>query len=72
MWMESQSVIQSEVSQKEKKQMSFINAYIWNLEKMVQMNLFAGQAYRHRHIERPCGHGGGKGRVRLTYIHCHE
>lgn len=25
------------------KAMSYINAYIWDLEKMVQMNLFAGQ-----------------------------
>ena len=32
-WMNLESVIQSEVSQKEKKQISYINAYIWNLEK---------------------------------------
>ena len=25
------------------KQISYINAYMWNLEKMVQMKLFAGQ-----------------------------
>ena len=25
------------------KQVSYINAYIWNLEKMVQMSLFEGQ-----------------------------
>ena len=32
-WMDLETVIQSEVSQKEKKQISYINAYIWNLEK---------------------------------------
>ena len=41
MWLDLESVIQSEVSQKE-KQISYINAYMWNLEKMVQMNVFAG------------------------------
>ena len=33
MWIDLESVIQSEVSQKEKKQISYINGYIWNLEK---------------------------------------
>ena len=28
-----ESVLQSKVSQKEKKQISYINAHIWNLEK---------------------------------------
>ena len=32
MWMDLETVIQSEVSQKE-KQISYINAYMWNLEK---------------------------------------
>ena len=32
MWMDLETVIQSEVSQKEKN-MSHINAYVWNLEK---------------------------------------
>ena len=31
-WMDLETVIQSEVSQKE-KQISYINAYTWNLEK---------------------------------------
>ena len=31
-WMDLETVIQSEVSQKE-KQISYINAYMWNLEK---------------------------------------
>ena len=33
MWMDLESVIQSEVSQKEKKRVPYINVYIWNLEK---------------------------------------
>ena len=35
MWMDLESVIQSEASQKErkKKQISYIYVYIWNLEK---------------------------------------
>ena len=33
MWMDLESVIQSEVSQKREKQISYINAYMWNLEK---------------------------------------
>ena len=31
-WMDTESVIQSEVSQKE-KQILYINTYMWNLEK---------------------------------------
>ena len=43
-WMDLESVIQSEVSQKE-KQMLYANTYIWNLKKknMVLKNLRAGQ-----------------------------
>ena len=33
MWMEQESSIQSEVSHKEKKQVSYSNAYLWNPEK---------------------------------------
>ena len=32
-WMDLESVIQSEVSQKEKKQILYANTYIWNLKK---------------------------------------
>ena len=39
-WMELESVIQSEVSQKEKNTICY--TYIWNLKKMVLMNLVAG------------------------------
>ena len=32
-WMKLEPIIQSEVTQKGKKQVSYINAYIWNLER---------------------------------------
>ena len=32
MWMDLETIIQSEVSQKEKKKL-YINTYMWNLEK---------------------------------------
>ena len=38
------------------KQILYINAYIWNLEKMILMNLSAGQEYRHRCREWTYGH----------------
>ena len=39
--MNVEPIIHSEVSQKEKNK--YINAYTWDLEKIVLMNLFAGQ-----------------------------
>ena len=42
--MDLETVIQSELSQKEKKQIPYANTYIWNLKKkMVLKNLGAGQ-----------------------------
>ena len=32
-WMDLETVIQSEVKSERKKQISYINAYMWNLEK---------------------------------------
>ena len=37
-WMDLETVIQSEVSQKEKKQIPYANTYIWNLKKKVLKN----------------------------------
>ena len=42
-WMDLESVIQSEVSQKDKKKIPYANAYTRNLKKNVLMNLGAGQ-----------------------------
>ena len=47
----------------EEKQISYINAYLWNLEKMVQMNRFARQKQRQRCREQTYGHHGGKAGV---------
>ena len=33
LWMDLETVIQSTVNQKEKKQISYNTAYMWNLEK---------------------------------------
>ena len=33
MWIDLESITQSKVTQKEKKQILYINAYMWNLEK---------------------------------------
>ena len=41
--MDLESVIQSEVSQKEKSKYIVMHICIWNLEKMVEINLFAKQ-----------------------------
>ena len=57
--MDLESVIQSEVSQKEKNKYS--NTYMGNLGKMVQNNLFAGQEPRCRHREWIRGYSRGKG-----------
>ena len=58
-WMNLEPIIQSEISQRE-KQMSYTNAYIWNLEKMVLMILFTGKQRRHRHKEQTFRHSGGR------------
>ena len=38
------------------KQIFCINSYIWNLKKIVLMNLFAGQEERQRYREWTSGH----------------
>ena len=64
--MNLESVIQNEVSQKEKKK-----------QKMVLINLFTGQEERHGHIENSLQTQQGKKRVRQTdraalrHIHHH-
>ena len=60
-WMHIESLIQSEVNQKEKNKYSIWNssAYLWYLEKVVLMNLFAGKERRHRCREWSCGHSRG-------------
>ena len=65
MWMDLETVIQSEVSKKQEKQVSYINAYMWNLQKLVQTILFTKQKQRHRRREQTYGYQGGKGGCKL-------
>ena len=53
MWMDPESVIQSEVSQKEKQKQIYGAS-----RKMAPMNLFAGQEQRRKCREHTCGHSG--------------
>ena len=46
--MQLEIIILSEVSQTEKRQISYDITYVWNLKKMIQMNLFTKQKQTHR------------------------
>ena len=46
------------VKSEREKHILYINAYIWNLEKMLFMNLSAGKEWRCRYREQTCGHTG--------------
>ena len=54
-----ETVIQSEVSQKEKNKYHILSMYV-EPRKMVQMNRFAEQKFRDRCREQTYGHQGGK------------
>jgi len=56
--MNLEPIIQNEVGQKE-KQISYITAYLWSLEIMVLVSLFARQQWRQRHREQTCEHERG-------------
>ena len=58
-WMHLETVIQSEVSQKEKNKYHILT-HICGTCEMVQMNWFAEQKLRHRSREQTYGHQGGK------------
>ena len=47
-WMELEINILSQVSQTE-KQLSYAITYMWNLKKMIQMNLYTKQKQTDRH-----------------------
>ena len=49
-WMNLESIIQSEVSQKEKDQYHILT-HIYGILKMVLKSLFIGQQWRNRHKE---------------------
>ena len=58
-WMALETVIQSEVSQKEKNKYRIVTHVCGN-KKNVQKNQFAGQKLRHRCREQTYAHQGGK------------
>ena len=61
--MDLESVVQSEVSQKEKNKYRILMCTCGIQEKMLQMNYFAGQEKRRRLREWTCGHSARKGRA---------
>ena len=61
-WMHLETIIQSEVSQKEKNK-NRILTHMCGSKKMVQMNWFAEQKLRHRFREQTYGHKGGKQQI---------
>ena len=56
-WMHPEPIIQSEVSQKEKKRYCILTHINMESRKMVSMNLSAGQPWRCRHREQTYAHG---------------
>ena len=60
-WIDLETVIQSEVNQKEKNKYRIFVPHIYvEPRKIVQMNWFAGQELRHRCRVQTYGHQGGK------------
>ena len=71
MWMDLNSVIQNEVSQK--KHIMYINTYMWSLEKWYRCSYLQTRS-SDKDLENKCmdtkekGMGEGNGRLGLTYI----
>ena len=59
-WMSPEPIIQSEISQKEKNKYRIKLMYMES-RRMILMNLFAEQRWRHRHREQTYGQGWGRG-----------
>ena len=57
--MNVEPIIHSEVSRKEKDKCCILR-HVYEIWKMVLVNLFAGQSWRHRHREQTCGHSRGR------------
>ena len=47
-WMDLEIIILCEVKSERERQISYNIAYIWNLRKRIQMNLFTKQKQNHR------------------------
>ena len=60
-WMNLEPIIKNKVNQKEEKEISYINAYIYmESRKTVLMNVSTGQQWRYRHREQTYGRGEGR------------
>ena len=56
-WMDPEIIILSEVSQRQIHDIT----YMWNLIKMIQMNLYTKQKQTHRYRKQTYGYQRGKG-----------
>ena len=61
-WMNLVTIIQSEVSQKEKNKYCILMCIYMKSRKMVLKKLFAGQQWKHRTRKQTYGHMVGEGR----------
>ena len=61
-WMNLETIIQNEVSQKEKDKYCILMHIYMESRKMVLKNLFIGQQWRNRRREQTYGHGAWGGR----------
>ena len=60
-WMDPEITIVSEVSQTEKDKYHMISLlHMWNIKKMIQMNLFVNQKQTHRYRTQSYGYQRGK------------
>ena len=60
-WMDLEIVILSEVKSDTERQISYDIAYLWNLKKRVQMNLFTKQKQSHGCRKQTYGYQGISG-----------
>ena len=61
-WMDLEIIILSEINQTEKDKYHMV----WNLKKMIQMNLFTKQKQTHRLRKETYGYQKGKGGVGIN------
>ena len=60
-WMKLEPIIQSEVSQKGKKTIQYINTYIWNLERWQQLP-YMWDSKRDTHVKNKLSDSLGEGK----------
>ena len=62
-WMDLEIIILSKVKSDRERQISYDITYMWNLKKMIQMNLFTKQKSTHRHRKQTYGYQRGSWEV---------